>query len=92
MGVCIQITDQLKSRFSSGLSLPQICENFVKAAYDPRISGVYLHIDSLNCGWAKVEDIRRHILDFRKSGGVILLFLRFLGNLVLLRFKNEEIF
>ncbi|XP_050376446.1 serine protease SPPA, chloroplastic [Argentina anserina] len=63
-----QITDQLKSRFSSGLSLPQICENFVKAAHDPRIAGVYLQIESLNCGWGKVEEIRRHILDFRKSG------------------------
>ncbi|XP_052175920.1 serine protease SPPA, chloroplastic-like [Diospyros lotus] len=63
-----QISDQLRSRFSSGLSLPQICENFVKAAYDPRISGIYLHIEPLNCGWGKVEEIRRHILDFKKSG------------------------
>ncbi|RDX97646.1 Serine protease SPPA, chloroplastic, partial [Mucuna pruriens] len=63
-----QISDQVKSRFSPGLSLPQICENLLKAAYDPRISGVYLHIDSLNCGWGKVEEIRRHILDFKKSG------------------------
>ncbi|XP_038688077.1 serine protease SPPA, chloroplastic [Tripterygium wilfordii] len=62
-----QISDQLKSRFSSGLSLPQICENFIKAAYDPRISGIYLHIEPLDCGWAKVEEIRRHILDFKKS-------------------------
>ncbi|XP_056170766.1 serine protease SPPA, chloroplastic isoform X2 [Syzygium oleosum] len=66
-----QISDQLKSRFSSGLSLPQICENFIKAAYDPRISGIYLHIDSLNCGWGKVEEIRRHILNFKKSGKFI---------------------
>ncbi|XP_075107725.1 serine protease SPPA, chloroplastic isoform X5 [Nicotiana tabacum] len=51
-----------------GLSLPQICENFIKAAYDPRISGVFLHIEPLSCGWGKVEEIRRHILDFRKSG------------------------
>ncbi|KAI8528749.1 hypothetical protein RHMOL_Rhmol12G0171300 [Rhododendron molle] len=63
-----QVSDQLKSRFSSGLSLPQICENFIKAAYDPRIAGVYLHIEPLNCGWGKVEEIRRHILDFKKSG------------------------
>ncbi|KAK7281700.1 hypothetical protein RIF29_09910 [Crotalaria pallida] len=63
-----QISDQVKSRFSPGLSLPQICENFMKAAYDPRISGIYLHIDGLNCGWGKVEEIRRHILNFRKSG------------------------
>ncbi|ONI09001.1 hypothetical protein PRUPE_5G211500 [Prunus persica] len=67
-----QVSDQLKSRFSSGLSLPQICENLVKAAYDPRISGVYLQIESLNCGWGKVEEIRRHILDFKKSGKFIL--------------------
>ncbi|KAJ4972659.1 hypothetical protein NE237_005833 [Protea cynaroides] len=66
-----QISDQLKSRFSSGLSLPQICENLVKAAYDPRISGVYLHIEALNCGWGKVEEIRRHILEFKKSGKFI---------------------
>ncbi|KAG4932614.1 hypothetical protein JHK87_046616 [Glycine soja] len=63
-----QISDQLNSRFSPGLSLPQICDNFFKATYDPRISGIYLHIDILNCGWAKVEEIRRHILNFRKSG------------------------
>ncbi|KAL9266313.1 Serine protease SPPA, chloroplastic-like protein, partial [Drosera capensis] len=67
-----QISDQLKTRFSSGLSLPQICENLEKAAYDPRIAGVYLQVDPLNCGWGKVEEIRRHILDFRKSGKFII--------------------
>ncbi|KAL5725643.1 hypothetical protein ACHQM5_008766 [Ranunculus cassubicifolius] len=66
-----EISEQLKSRFSSELSLPQICENFIKAAYDPRISGVYLQIEPLNCGWGKVEEIRRHILDFKKSGKFI---------------------
>lgn len=66
-----QISDQLKSRFSSGLSLPQICENFIKAAYDPRISGIYLHIEPLNCGWGKVEEIYRHIVDFKKSGKAV---------------------
>lgn len=67
----VQISDQLKSRFSSGLSLPQICENFIKAAYDPRIAGVYLHIEPLDCGWGKVEEIRRHIVDFKKSGSIV---------------------
>ncbi|XP_022135407.1 serine protease SPPA, chloroplastic [Momordica charantia] len=70
-----QISDQLKSRFSSGLSLPQICENFVKAAYDPRISGIYLQIEALNCGWGKVEEIRRHILNFKKSGKFIVVYI-----------------
>ncbi|MQL74435.1 hypothetical protein Taro_006798 [Colocasia esculenta] len=66
-----RIADQLKSTFSSGLSLPQICENFSKAAYDPRISAIYLQIEPLSCGWGKVEEIRRHILYFRKSGKLI---------------------
>jgi hypothetical protein len=71
----VQISDQLKSRFSSGLSLPQICENIIKAAYDPRISGIYLHIETLNCGWGKVEEIRRHILDFKESGSITMPFI-----------------
>lgn len=66
-----QISDQLKSRFASGLSLPQICENFIKAAYDPRITGIYLQIEPLSCGWGKLDEIRRHILDFKKSGKFI---------------------
>lgn len=66
-----EISDQFGSWFEQGLSLPQICENFVKAAYDPRIAGVYLHIEPLDCGWAKIDEIRRHILDFRKSGKFI---------------------
>ncbi|KAI7986081.1 hypothetical protein LOK49_LG14G00363 [Camellia lanceoleosa] len=67
-----QISDQLESRVYAGLSLPQICENFTKAAYDPRISGIYLHIEPLNCGWGKVQEIRRHMLDFKKSERVYL--------------------
>ncbi|CAL5445074.1 unnamed protein product [Camellia sinensis] len=65
------ISDQLESRVYAGLSLPQICENFTKAAYDPCISGIYLHIEPLNCGWGKVQEIRRHMLDFKKSGKFI---------------------
>ncbi|CAN1296978.1 Serine protease SPPA, chloroplastic [Linum perenne] len=70
-----EISDLPKSRFSSALSLPQICENFIKAAYDPRIPGIYLEIDSLACGWGKVEEIRRHILDFKKSGKFIVAYI-----------------
>ncbi|XP_051116774.1 serine protease SPPA, chloroplastic-like isoform X1 [Andrographis paniculata] len=66
-----EITDQLRS-FPRALSLPQICENFDKAAYDPRVAGIYLHLDSLNCGWGKLDEIRRHVLNFRKSGKFII--------------------
>ncbi|KAG6672755.1 hypothetical protein I3842_16G075100, partial [Carya illinoinensis] len=63
-------SDQLNGRISLVISLPQICENIIKAAYDPRISAVYLHIEILSWGWGKVEEIRRHILDFKKSEAV----------------------
>ncbi|XP_057722923.1 serine protease SPPA, chloroplastic-like [Arachis stenosperma] len=69
-----RITEQLQSRYSRALSLPQICENFFKAAYDPRIAGIYLRIDPLSCGWAKLDEIRRHIFDFRKSGKFVVAF------------------
>ncbi|XP_051116775.1 serine protease SPPA, chloroplastic-like isoform X2 [Andrographis paniculata] len=34
--------------------------------------GIYLHLDSLNCGWGKLDEIRRHVLNFRKSGKFII--------------------
>ena len=43
----------------------------MKAAYDPRISAVYLHINHLSWGWAKLEEIQRQILNFRKSGKMV---------------------
>lgn len=63
-----EILDQLQGSFSSRLSLPKISENFMKAAYDPRIAGIYLEIEPLNCAWGKIDEIRRHILDYKKSG------------------------
>ncbi|WOL17182.1 serine protease SPPA, chloroplastic-like isoform X1 [Canna indica] len=74
-----KISDQLWTRFSSGLSLPQICENFTKALYDPRISGIYLHIEPLNCGWGKLDEIRRHIMNFKKSGKFIVSYMPICG-------------
>nr|ATB19563.1 putative SPPA1 [Juniperus scopulorum] len=74
-----QISDKLQDRFSSRLSLPNICENFIKAAYDPRVAGISLHIEPLSCGWGKIEEIRRHILDFRKSGKFVVCYLPVCG-------------
>ncbi|KAI5063344.1 hypothetical protein GOP47_0021891 [Adiantum capillus-veneris] len=67
-----KITEQFQGRFTPVLSLPQICQNLIKAAYDPRISGVYLQIEPLDCGWGKIEEIRRHILFYKKSGKFII--------------------
>ncbi|CAN0923466.1 Serine protease SPPA, chloroplastic [Linum grandiflorum] len=62
------ITDVKGRWFGPPLALPEMCENLAKAANDPRISGIYLQISLMECGWAKLDEIRRHILAFRKSG------------------------
>ncbi|KAK2412551.1 serine protease SPPA, chloroplastic [Trifolium repens] len=69
------ISDHPGSTFSNNPSLPQICDNLLKAAYDPRISALYLCIGSLYCGWAKLDEIRRQILNFRKSGKDVVAYL-----------------
>ncbi|RHN65127.1 putative peptidase S49, ClpP/crotonase-like domain-containing protein [Medicago truncatula] len=51
----------------------------LKAAYDHRISAVYLRIDTLNCGWAKLDEIRRQILNFRKSGKLVVAYVTSIG-------------
>eukprot|EP00249_Psilotum_nudum_P018445 c26807_g1_i2 orf=111-1544(+) len=71
MKLSSKITEQVQTRFSRGVSLSQICQNLIKAAYDPRISGVYLQVDPLDCGWGKIDEIRRHILFYKKSGKFI---------------------
>ncbi|CAI0544047.1 unnamed protein product [Linum tenue] len=78
-----EISDTAKGRFlGAELALPQVCENFAKAANDPRIAGIYLKIDGLECGWGKLDEIRRHILDFRKSGKFVVGYMSF--------FKEKE--
>lgn len=64
----LQIPEQYQGRFMQGLSLPQICENLVKAAHDPRIEGVFLSIEPLECGWGKLDEIKRHMEYYKQSG------------------------
>ncbi|KAJ8901717.1 hypothetical protein NDN08_003923 [Rhodosorus marinus] len=49
-------------------SLPELTTNLIHAAHDPRISAVYLKIEPLACGYAKLEEVRRHMEFFRQSG------------------------
>eukprot|EP00798_Chlamydomonas_sp_ICE-L_P004080 gene4080-14177_t len=62
------ISDQSRSTFDSGLSVPQICSAMRKAAVDPRIKGICIEIGPLGVGWAKLQEIRRYIKYFRESG------------------------
>ncbi len=38
------------------------------AARDPRISGIVVRVAPLQTGWAKIEEIRSHLIAFQKSG------------------------
>src|SRR5229473_2413173 len=49
-------------------SLSSLLTQFRKAKADQRISAVMLDIDMSEAGWAKSEEIRDGIADFRKSG------------------------
>jgi protease IV len=50
------------------LALNDIWMNLLKAKSDPRIEAVLIRLNALACDWAKVEEIRGAILDFRKAG------------------------
>lgn len=50
------------------LSLYDIWMNIRKAKRDDRIRCLLLRLGYLSCDWAKVNEIRESILDFRKSG------------------------
>jgi ClpP class serine protease len=49
-------------------SLEDIDNFFKYAAYDPRVHAVLLDINPLQCGYAKLKEIRRRIDFFKKSG------------------------
>lgn len=50
------------------LSMNDIWTNFQKAKADERVETIVLRIGYLMCNWAKANEIRELILDFRKSG------------------------
>ncbi|MBD3413011.1 MAG: signal peptide peptidase SppA [Candidatus Aminicenantes bacterium] len=50
------------------LSMYDVWTNIRKAKVDPRIDSVLLRLGYLQCDWAKVNEIREMVLDFRKSG------------------------
>lgn len=43
-------------------------DNLEKAAKDDRVKGVLLELDGTTAGWAKVEELRAALLEFKKSG------------------------
>jgi protease-4 len=62
--------DQLSARFfgAETNSLTNLLLQLRKAKADKRVGAVLLDIGSLGAGWAKSEEIRDAVADFRKSG------------------------
>ena len=54
--------------FSDAMSMPQIIEAITKAAHDPRVSGIFLKLTRLDAGWAKTQELARHLRFFKQSG------------------------
>jgi protease-4 len=63
-------TDFVMSAFYGGepLSLHDIWLNFQRAKADSKIKGIILRLGSLGCDWAKTNELRNLVMDFRQSG------------------------
>ncbi|HLK20654.1 MAG TPA: signal peptide peptidase SppA [Bryobacteraceae bacterium] len=58
------------------LTVEQIWTTFHKAAADSRIKGIIFEPRGLEMGWAKMQEIREEILQYKKSGKPIISYLR----------------
>lgn len=71
--------DEFSSRFFGGEtnSLSNLLLQLRKAKADKRVGAVLLDIGMLGGGWAKADEIREAIADFRKSGKPIYAYMEF---------------
>ncbi len=59
-----------------GATVVGIWQNLKKAAADPHIQAVLLQPEGVSAGWAKLEEIRSDLEEFRKSGKPVFAYLR----------------
>ncbi|MGB6482401.1 MAG: signal peptide peptidase SppA [Candidatus Acidiferrales bacterium] len=69
---------------SQPLVLHEIDDAIDQASSDSRIKGLVVRIAPIDTGWAKLEEIHRHLLDFRASGKPSVCYLGYDGE------ENEE--
>lgn len=50
------------------LTMYNLWMNIRKAKMDARVDSLLIHLSYLQCGWAKINELREAILDFKKSG------------------------
>src|SRR5215207_10064474 len=75
-------TDELSARFFGGEtnSLSNLLLQLRKAKADKRVGAVLLDVGMLGTGWAKADEIREAVADFRKSGKPIYAYMEFGGD------------
>ena len=57
-------------------TLLDVHQAFQKAAKDERIAGIALELGGVRCGWAKAQELRWNIEEFKKSGKPVLAFMQ----------------
>jgi protease-4 len=68
--------DALSREFEdANLQMNDLLGGFAKAKVDDRIPGAFLVIHGLDIGWAKAQEIRQAIIDFKSSGKFVNVFM-----------------
>ncbi|MCP4631765.1 MAG: hypothetical protein GY855_02485, partial [candidate division Zixibacteria bacterium] len=71
------IVEENRSRgklFNKNRSLLDILTMIKRASKDNSISGILLELEGLKLGTASVQELRKHLIDFRKNGKVVVAF------------------
>ena len=62
-------------QFQRGPSIKSIRDNIDKARVDHRIKGILLRINDNYMGWAKIDEIKHKLAEFKKSGKYVIAYL-----------------
>lgn len=64
---------------SPAVTVREHLENLKKAAADKRIKGVFIELEPLGIGYAKVEELRDALTEFKKSGKFVIVYSEYLS-------------
>ncbi len=64
---------------SKAVTVHQHVMNLKKAAADKRVKGVVIVLEPMQVGWAKIEELRDAVVDFKKSGKFVIAYSEFMA-------------